>query len=83
MPLRKCVGCSKIKETSQLIRIMKEHNSREVIINPNSCYFGRSSYVCYNKECVQSAIKKRRLQKTLKTEVHEKTLEEIKILTKN
>lgn len=83
MPLRKCIGCNEVKDTSQLIKILKEHNSREIFINPNFSHFGRSSYVCYNIKCVQSAIKKRRLQKTLKAEIPEQITEQLKSMAKN
>lgn len=66
---RKCVGCGEIKERSNLIRIVKTHDARELIIMPDSKHFGRSSYLCYNKDCLKNAIKKKRLQKTLKNEV--------------
>jgi len=63
------VGCDTLKDRNEMIRIMKLYSTGEVIFNPNSKHFGRSSYVCYNIECINKALKKKRLQKTLKSEV--------------
>ena len=64
---RKCVGCGQIKNTSELIKITKSHIDGKVEINENSKIFGRSAYLCYNKKCIELALKKNRLNKSLKT----------------
>ena len=64
--LRKCVSCGKIKPRSEMIKITKEHSTNEVVINPNSVTFGRSAYLCYNQECIEQALKKRKLNRMLK-----------------
>ena len=69
MTFRKCVGCNKIFERSGLIKVTRVHNSQEIIVNPDSKLFGRSVYLCYNKECLKTAMKKMRLQKNLKKEI--------------
>ena len=74
---RKCVGCNKIKERSNLIRLMKIHNTGEITIMPSSKHFGRSSYLCYNKECLKNALKKKRLQKTLKKDLPDSILQNL------
>lgn len=66
---RKCIGCGEIKPRKNMIRIMKTYDTNEIIIMPSSTHFGRSSYLCYNNECLKHAIKKRRLQKTLKKDI--------------
>lgn len=66
---RKCVGCGKIIERSNLVRIMKTYDSCEIILMPDSKHFGRSLYLCYNKECFKNAIKKKRFQKALKKDI--------------
>ncbi len=81
MALRKCLGCNIIKESSEMIKITRVHNTRDILINPDSTYFGRSSYVCYNKECVLNTIKKKRLQKSLKADIPAKITEKLKTLT--
>ena len=69
MPFRKCIGCDNVKDRAEMIRIMKLYDTNEIIINPSSRDFGRSSYICYNIECVNKILKKKKLQKILKREV--------------
>jgi hypothetical protein len=83
LPQRKCSGCGAVRDSSLMIRILKVHDSQKVLINPDSRYFGRSSYLCYNKECIQIAIKKKRIQKTLKKEIPNEITEQILGLIKN
>ncbi|OGI03792.1 MAG: hypothetical protein A2Y25_07210 [Candidatus Melainabacteria bacterium GWF2_37_15] len=64
-----------------MVKITRVHNTRNILINPPSTYFGRSSYICYNKECVQNVIKRKKLPKSLKTEISQEIIEQIKNLT--
>ncbi len=81
MPFRKCVGCNKIKESAEMIKMTRVHDSQDILINPDSRYFGRSSYVCYNKECILNALKKKKLQKSLKTQIQPQIIEQLEKLT--
>ena len=58
-----------MKPQVELIKVTKEYLSGQVFINPNSKTFGRSAYLCYNQNCIEQAIKKRRLNKALKTNI--------------
>lgn len=64
--LRKCVGCGELISRSSMIKIVKEHSTGEVIVNPDSKIFGRSAYLCYNQNCIEQALKKKRINKALK-----------------
>ena len=68
--LRKCVGCNELKTCENLIKITKEHSTGEIYINPNSKIFGRSAYLCYNQECIEQALKKRKINRALKISVN-------------
>jgi len=65
--LRKCITCGSFKQRKDLIKITKETDSGEIIINPNSKIFGRSVYLCYNQSCIDNAFKKNKINKALKT----------------
>ena len=69
--LRKCCACGKIVDRNNLIRIMKDNKTGEIIINPSNKQFGRSSYLCKDKDCLKLAIKKKRF-KTYSQEIIEK-----------
>ena len=64
---RKCVACGEIKPKSELIKITKEYTSGNVVVMPDSKIFGRSAYLCYNENCINTAFKKNRINKVLKT----------------
>lgn len=69
MTERRCVSCWQIKDRNEMIKITSNNINGNVIINPDSLTFGRSAYLCYNKTCIESAFKKNRLVKHLKTSV--------------
>ncbi|MBP3820412.1 YlxR family protein [bacterium] len=64
---RRCAGCWNIKDRNELIKIT--NTGGNVVINPNSKIFGRSAYLCYNKTCIEKALKKNKLDKFLKTSI--------------
>ena len=68
--IRKCISCGELKPKEELIKITKEHDSGNIVIQPNSKIFGRSVYLCYNKDCINTAFKKSRINKILKTSVN-------------
>ncbi len=65
--LRKCSGCGALKPRKNMIKITKEHSTGKVILNPDSKTFGRSVYLCYNQSCIEQALKKKRINRALKT----------------
>ncbi len=68
---RKCIACGEIKNRDNLIKITRENSRGDVVINPDSKIFGRSAYLCYNKSCVELALKKNKIQKALKCSIPE------------
>ena len=66
---RKCVGCGKVKNRDELIKITKKNTNGDVIINHSNKIFGRSVYLCYNKSCIETAFKKNKIAKVLKTSI--------------
>ena len=65
--LRKCISCGEIKPQEDLIKITKEYENGNVVVQPNSKTFGRSAYLCYNESCINAIFKKNRINKVLKT----------------
>lgn len=76
--LRKCICCNQLKDRAELLRVTRLYDTHEVVIQPNSKQFGRSLYLCYNKECIELAIKKKKLQKFLKKDVNNELIQKIK-----
>lgn len=61
-----CISCRVKKNRQELLKITKRYDTKELVINPNSNVFGKSAYLCYNRECVKDALKKNKLEKSLK-----------------
>ncbi len=68
---RKCVGCGKLKDRKELIKITKENLHGQVVVNHSNKIFGRSVYLCYNNSCIKAAFKKDKIKKALKASVPE------------
>ena len=71
--LRKCCACGRISDRTDFIRILREHKTGKIIINPDNFQFGRSTYLCKNQECLKIALKKKRFKN-----FSEEMIEEIK-----
>ena len=67
--LRKCITCRQIKKREDLVKITLETKTGNIIVNPDTKTFGRSVYLCYNNSCINEALKKNKLEKTLKTQI--------------
>ncbi len=75
---RKCIACGGIFERENLIRIMVENKTKEIIINPDNKTFGRSAYLCKDEDCLKAAVKKNRFQRALKAKMDENLSEKLK-----
>ncbi|MCR5261464.1 MAG: YlxR family protein [Candidatus Gastranaerophilales bacterium] len=75
---RKCVACSQYKDKQDLIKITKTKEG-EIILNPDTLTHGRSVYICKNEECINLAIKNKKINKALKSAVSQEILEQITI----
>ena len=70
---RKCIACGELKPKEELIKITKKHESGDIVVQPDSKTFGRSAYLCYNENCINTAIKKG-VNKLLKTNISREDL---------
>ena len=75
---RKCIACHKTVDRGNLIKITKDFKTNEIILRPSKNDFGRSIYICKDSKCVEDALKKDRLSKTLKKKLSETEKENIK-----
>ncbi len=82
VPVRKCVGCQENITKKELIRIV---NNKElgVVLDKTGKLNGRGAYLCCDSDCVDLAIKKRRLNSALKSEIPEDLYKEIKDYVKS
>ena len=74
--LRKCIGCGSMKEKQDLIRVIRTE-AGEVLIDEAMKGNGRGAYVCRSVSCVETAGKRRSLERALKCSVDRSIYEQI------
>ena len=68
IPIRQCVGCGAKRPKRELIRIVRTPQG-VVELDTTGRTAGRGAYICPSGECLQAAIRSRRLQKALEQEI--------------
>ena len=63
---RRCVSCRRVDHRDMLLRIVRDHLTGNLQLNSG---IGRSAYLCPKADCIRSAQKKNRLERSLKTSV--------------
>ncbi len=76
IPQRTCVGCGTSKPKKELIRIVVTKEG-DVFVDKTGRKNGRGAYICDDVKCFKQALKKKSLERSLKTSLTEKVLEEI------
>ncbi|MDF2520872.1 MAG: putative nucleic-acid-binding protein implicated in transcription termination [Clostridia bacterium] len=68
VPLRKCLGCNEMKPKKELIRIVRSPEGK-VSIDKTGKAPGRGCYICPSIDCLEKAIKAKRVQSALEVQV--------------
>ena len=69
LPLRKCVACVQMLPKNQLFRLVKTPEG--VQLDKSYKAQGRGAYICKNKSCLDNALKKKSLNRSLRQAVNE------------
>ena len=77
IPMRTCIGCQCKRPKKEMIRIIRTPDG-EIEIDRTGKKSGRGAYLCDNIECLDAALKKNNLKKSLKQDISLKTLDELK-----
>ena len=77
IPYRMCLGCQEMKPKKELIRIVRTPGG-SIEIDPTGKRAGRGAYICPRVECIQKAIKVKRLEKTLRQPVSKEVIDALK-----
>jgi len=77
IPQRMCVGCQETRAKKQLIRVVRTPDDR-IEIDPTGKLSGRGAYICPQIDCLQKAIKGKRLDKALQRTITPEVLEGLK-----
>lgn len=72
---RRCIVCRKPQQQNEMLRIAKIN--KDFIIDDKNKLGGRGAYICKNKECINTAIKKRTLNRAFKMQVDSSIYEKL------
>ena len=82
VPQRSCVVCRAQKNKNELLRIVK-NKQNEIKIDTLGKEPGRGAYICYSEQCLEKAIKGKKLEKALEVKIEEETYNKIGEIIKN
>ena len=68
LPLRKCTGCSAMKDKRDMLRIVK-NNENQFFVDLTGKANGRGAYICKSKECFEMALKNKGLERSYKAKI--------------
>ena len=77
IPQRSCVGCNAVRPKSELIRIIRTAEG-EILYDPTGRMNGRGAYLCNDTACLDKAVKRRSLERSLKSEISDEIIEKIR-----
>ncbi len=77
LPQRSCIGCNTKKDKKDLIRIVKDKDGN-ISIDKTGKANGRGAYICDNIECLEKAIKSKRLEKTFEKSIDSEIYENLR-----
>lgn len=77
IPQRMCTGCMTMKAKKELIRVVKNKDG-EVSIDLIGKKPGRGAYICKSTECLEKAVKSRRIERNLETKIGEELFQKLR-----
>ena len=77
IPQRTCIGCMQSKSQNELLRIVK-NNKQEVFIDLSKKSNGRGAYICKNIDCLEKAIKTKKLERCFKIKINNQIYESLR-----
>ena len=76
-PQRTCMGCNEKKDKKDLIRIVKNKDG-EISIDGTGKQEGRGAYLCDNIECLEKAIKTKRIERVFEQKISDEIYEKLR-----
>ena len=77
-----CISCKRLLPRSDLIRILISYKTKKAYLQPSAKLQGRSFYICYNKICLQTSLKKAKIQKILGNSLNNEIIELLQLISK-
>mgnify|MGYP000351509524 CR=1 FL=1 len=77
LPQRSCIGCNTKKDKKELIRVVKDKDGN-ISIDKTGKANGRGAYICNNVQCLEKAIKSKRLERTFEKSIDTQIYENLR-----
>lgn len=77
IPQRTCLGCMQSKDKNELLRIVKQ-NDGKIFVDKTGKANGRGAYICNSVDCLEKAIKLKRLEKKFETKIDDEIYEDLR-----
>lgn len=77
LPKRTCIGCNEVKLKKELIRIVKNKEG-EIFVDKTGKANGRGAYICDDIQCLEQAIKTKRLERSFETKISDEIYDELR-----
>jgi uncharacterized protein len=72
-PIRTCVACRTAGGKRGLLRVVRLPDGAGVVLDPTGKQSGRGAYLCPTLMCLELALKRKALERSLKTTLSEET----------
>lgn len=77
IPQRTCIGCNTVKNKNELIRIVK-NKENEIKVDKTGKMNGRGAYICDDINCLEKAIKAKKLERVFETSIDDEIYESLR-----
>ena len=77
VPQRTCIGCNSQKDKKEFIRIVKNKDGI-ISVDRSGKAQGRGAYICDHVECLEKAIKSKRLDRAFGTKISDEIYESLR-----
>lgn len=67
---RTCIGCNTKKDKKELIRLVLNKNG-DFFVDESGKKEGRGAYICCQEECLDKAIKTKKIERTFGTKIND------------
>ncbi len=79
-PIRTCVACRQAEGKRGLVRVVRLPEGAGVALDATGKAAGRGAYVHASSECIELAVKRKALERSLKASLPDTLLEELRAL---
>lgn len=77
VPMRMCTGCSASRPKRELLRVVRTPQG-EITVDPTGRVAGRGAYLCPDPDCLDKALRSKRLENALECTLSAETVDQLR-----